>query len=389
MKKVALLGSTGSIGRSALEVLDCMSGDFEVYALSAREETELLCRQAVEHRPAIVCIGEKSLEPVLAESVPAGTKVVSGDEGLALIASLPEVDIVVNGLAGSVGFRPTLEAVRRGKRVALANKETLVSYGSILMPEAQAAKAEVIPVDSEHSAIHQAIGSHSREDVSRVILTASGGPFRNLDSLDSVTPDQALAHPTWEMGSKVTIDSATLMNKGLEMIEARWLFDIEPARIEVVIHPQSIVHSMVEFIDGSCIAQLATPDMKLPIQYALTYPRRGECLTKRLDLADVGRLDFSRPDFGRFPCLGLAYRAIEVGGTMPAVLSASDEVAVSAFLDGNLGFTEIPLVLEEVTRRHTPAAEPSLELLEKADAWSREETSRVVKLVDQGKLRRA
>jgi 1-deoxy-D-xylulose-5-phosphate reductoisomerase len=285
-----------------------------------------------------------------------------------------------------VGFKPTLAAVRKGKRVALANKEPLVSFGSVLMGEARAANAEIIPVDSEHSAIHQVIGSRSHDEISRVILTASGGPFRDVDSLETITPEQALAHPTWDMGRKVTVDSATLMNKGLEVIEARWLFDMEPEKIEVMIHPQSIVHSMVEFIDGSCIAQLATPDMKLPIQYALTYPRRMSCLTERLDLVRVGRLEFSRPDVGKFPCLQLAYSAIREGGTMPAVLSASDEVAVSAFLNRDLSFTQIPVVLKEVMDRHNPSPDPLLADLEEADSWSRRETTRVIDSVKNGQF---
>jgi len=389
MKKVSILGSTGSIGRSALEVLTSMHGEFEVYALSAREETELLGSQARAFNPAVVCIGDESLEPAVKKLVPAGTRVVSGEDGLLQAASSSEVDIVVNGLSGSVGFKPTLAAVREGKRVALANKETLVSFGSCIMAEARSSGAEIIPVDSEHSAIHQAIGGHLKEEISRVILTASGGPFRNIESLESITPEQALAHPTWSMGSKVTIDSATLMNKGLEVIEARWLFDVEPGRIEVVIHPQSIVHSIVEFIDGSCLAQLATPDMKLPIQYALTYPRRKPCLTEKLDFAEVGSLEFSSPDFEKFPCLRLAYDAIGVGGTMPAVLSGSDEVAVSAFLGGGLAFTQIPQVLEEVMNRHESTSDPSVEILQEADAWSRTETTGVLESIKKGDFPRS
>ena len=388
MKKITVLGSTGSIGRSTLEVLLSMGGEFEVYALTARGEVELLGRQARTFSPAVVCIGDESLEPAVKGVVPAGTRVVSGEDGLLLASVSPEVDVVVNGLSGSAGFRPTLAAVRKGKRVALANKETLVSFGSCVMAEARTSGAEIIPVDSEHSAIHQAIGDHLKDEISRIILTASGGPFWNADSLESITPEQALAHPTWNMGSKVTIDSATLMNKGLEVIEARWLFDLEPARIEVVIHPQSIVHSIVEFIDGSCLAQLATPDMRLPIQYALTYPRRRPCLTEKLDFARVGILEFSTPDLEKFPCLRLAYDAISAGGTMPAVLSGADEVAVAAFLSSDLAFTQIPRVLEEVMSRHAATSDPSLEVLEEADTWSRAETNRVIGSIKKGELPR-
>lgn len=378
MKRVAVLGSTGSIGRSALQVLENLAPEFVVFAISGKDELDLLSEQAGKHKPALVSIGDESLKGELARRVPGRTEVLSGGEALTEIASCSDVDIVVNGLVGSVGFRPTLAALRAGKRVALANKEPLVSYGSILTAEARRSGAEILPIDSEHSAIHQAMGKSPGDEVSRIILTASGGPFLNAASLDSITPKEALAHPTWEMGEKVTVDSATLMNKGLEVIEARWLFNIDPSKIEVVIHPQSIVHSIVEFVDGSCIAQLSTPDMKLPIQYAITYPRRMESLTNKLDLAEVAKLEFFRPDFSRFPCLDLAYDAIRKGGTMPAVLSASDEIAVAAFLKGEIGFTQIPQVLQEVLSNHTPKSDPTLEEAEAADHWAREEAARAV-----------
>lgn len=381
MKKVAVLGSTGSIGRSALQVLEKLAPEFVVYAISGKDELDLLSEQSRKHGPTLVAIGDESLKDGLAGRVPRKTEVLFGNEALTEIASCRDVDIVVNGLVGSVGFRPTLAALRAGKRVALANKEPLVSYGSILTAEARESGAEILPVDSEHSAIHQSLGESPRDEVSRIILTASGGPFLNAASLDSITPEEALAHPTWEMGEKVTIDSATLMNKGLEVIEARWLFDIDSSKIEVVIHPQSIVHSMVEFVDGSCIAQLSTPDMRLPIQYAITYPQRVQSLTKKLDLAEVGKLEFLKPDFSRFPCLNLAYEAIRKGGTMPAVLSASDEIAVSAFLGSEIGFTQIPQVLEKVVSNHTPKQNPTLEEAEAADHWAREEAARVVALL--------
>ncbi|TET45769.1 1-deoxy-D-xylulose-5-phosphate reductoisomerase [candidate division TA06 bacterium] len=378
MKRVAVLGSTGSIGRSALQVLENLAPEFVVFAISGKDELDLLSEQAGKHKPALVSIGDESLKGELARRVPGRTEVLSGGEALTEIASCSDVDIVVNGLVGSVGFRPTLAALRAGKRVALANKEPLVSYGSILTAEARRSGAEIIAIDSEHSAIHQAMGKSPGDEVSRIILTASGGPFLNAASLDSITPKEALAHPTWEMGEKVTVDSATLMNKGLEVIEARWLFNIDPSKIEVVIHPQSIVHSIVEFVDGSCIAQLSTPDMKLPIQYAITYPRRMESLTNKLDLAEVAKLEFFRPDFSRFPCLDLAYDAIRKGGTMPAVLSASDEIAVAAFLKGEIGFTQIPQVLQEVLSNHTSKSDPTLEEAEAADHWAREEAARAV-----------
>lgn len=381
MKKVAVLGSTGSIGRSALQVLENLAPEFDVFAISGKDELDLLSDQAKRYKPTLISIGDESLKGELAGRVPGKTKVLSGAESLTEIASCGDVDIVVNGLVGSIGFRSTLAALKAGKRVALANKEPLVSFGSILTAEARRSGAEILPIDSEHSAIHQALGISPGDEVSRIILTASGGPFLNAASLDSITPKEALAHPTWEMGEKVTIDSATLMNKGLEVIEARWLFDIDPSKIEVVIHPQSIVHSMVEFVDGSCIAQLSTPDMKLPIQYAITYPRRMESLTNKLNLAEVGKLEFLEPDFSRFPCLDLAYDAIREGGTMPAVLSASDEIAVSAFLNGEIGFTQIPEVLQEVLSKHTPKQDPTLEEAEAADHWAREEAARAVNQV--------
>jgi len=385
MKKVAVLGSTGSIGRSALQVLENLAPEFAVFAISGKDELDLLADQARRHKPTLVSIGDESLKGELAGRVSRETEVLSGNEALTEIASCGDVDVVVNGLVGSIGFRPTLAALRAGKRVALANKEPLVSYGSILTAEGRRSGAEILPIDSEHSAIHQAIGKSPRDEVSRIILTASGGPFLNAASLDSITPKEALAHPTWEMGDKVTIDSATLMNKGLEVIEARWLFGIDPSRIEVVIHPQSIVHSIVEFVDGSCIAQLSTPDMRLPIQYAITYPHRMQSLTKKLDLAEVGKLEFLEPDFRRFPCLDLAYGAMREGGTMPAVLSASDEIAVSAFLKGEISFTQIPQVLQEALSNHTPKPNPTLEEAEAADHWARKEAARVVALLKSGR----
>jgi 1-deoxy-D-xylulose-5-phosphate reductoisomerase len=300
--------------------------------------------------------------------------VVIGEEGLRTIASAPEVDTVVSAAVGAAGLVPTHAAVAAGKTVALANKEAMVLAGELLSFAASRSGARIIPVDSEHSALDQCLRSGQRAEVQRLILTASGGPFRETPAhrLEHVTPEEALNHPTWKMGKRITIDSATMMNKGLEVIEARWLFDIPPERIDIMVHPQSIVHSMVEFTDGSTIAQLGTADMRQPIQYALTWPDRLESCVPRLDWKDVGRLDFMAPDTEKFPCIGLAYRAIQLGGTAPSVVNAADEIAVAAFLAGQIPFTGIPRLIEEALEaRNSHSAADSVDAILEADSWAR------------------
>jgi 1-deoxy-D-xylulose-5-phosphate reductoisomerase len=370
MRRVVILGSTGSIGRNALDVLRRLRGSFSVCGLTAHRNVELLRQQAEEFAPRLVVCADQELAGQLKL---AGTKVAVGPQGLVQAATLPQADIVLNALVGAAGLTPTVEAIKAGKRLALANKESLVIGGELVMGMLAERGGQLIPVDSEHSAIFQCLQKQERGDVNRLILTASGGPFLKLspEELGSVSPGQALSHPTWEMGQKVTIDSATLMNKGLEVIEAHWLFGTPISKIEVLIHQQSIVHSLVEFSDNSILAQLSLPDMRLPIQYALTYPDREQSPQASLDLAQVGALTFQRPDREQFPCLQLAYDAAETGGTMPAVLNAANEVAVQAFLSGEMGFTEIPGLIRRTMERHHLVDHPDLAGILTADDWAR------------------
>jgi 1-deoxy-D-xylulose-5-phosphate reductoisomerase len=370
MPRVAILGSTGSIGTNALDVLRRLQDRFSVCALTAQRNVELLRQQAEEFEPQAVVIGDATLASELGS---LKANVLVGSEGLEQVATMPEADIVLNALVGAAGLVPTLRALEADKQVALANKESLVLGGELVMETARRCQGSIIPVDSEHSAIHQCLEGHRPESVQRIILTASGGPFVTFsaDKLRSVSPQQALSHPVWDMGRKVTIDSATLMNKGLEIIEAHWLFDIPLTRIDVLIHQQSIVHSLVEFSDNVMLAQLSVPDMRLPIQYALTYPQREQSLPASLDLAAVGALTFQRSDPVKFPCLQLARRAAELGGSMPAVLNAANEVAVPAFLKGQVRFTDIPEVIGETMGRHHLVPHPDLIRIQEADSWAR------------------
>jgi 1-deoxy-D-xylulose-5-phosphate reductoisomerase len=371
MRRIVILGSTGSIGSNALDVLRRLRGSFSVCGLTAHRNVELLRQQAVEFSPQVVACGDSDMADHI--ELP-GIRVVVGPPGLEEVAALPQADIVLNALVGAVGLTPTLRALQAGKRVALANKESLVMGGELVMGMVAEKGGQLLPVDSEHSAIFQCLQGQERGNVKRLILTASGGPFLNSSpaELTTVSPQQALSHPTWEMGRKVTIDSATLMNKGLEVIEAHWLFGVSTSRIEVLIHEQSIVHSLVEFCDHSVLAQLSLPDMRLPIQYALTYPQREASPQASLDLAQVGALTFQRPDGERFPCLQLAYDAVEAGGTMPAVLNAANEEAVQAFLTDKIGFTDIPAVIHQTMDRHRLVAHPDLAAILEADGWARE-----------------
>ena len=376
MKRVAILGSTGSIGTSALDVLRGLGPDFELVSLSANTRWALLAEQIAEFGPRRAAIASPGLLPRLSSRVGSNCVALSsGPEAVAALAADPETDVVVNAIVGASGLGPAFAAVEAGKTLALANKECMVMAGPLLNRAAAASRAQVVPVDSEHSAIFQALRAGRRAEVKAVWITASGGPFRTLplDELDAVSPEQALDHPNWDMGPKITIDSATMMNKALEVIEAKWLFGLEVEQIRVVVHPQSIVHSTVEFVDGSTIAQLGLPDMRVPIQYALTCPERRPSPVAAADLAAVGRLDFSEPDLERFPALALGFRAAQVGGTMGAVLNAANEVAVAAFLDGRLRFTDIARGVAAVMDRHDTIDDPSLEAIARSDRWARQE----------------
>ncbi len=380
-KNVAILGSTGSIGRNTLEVIEQCDGRFRAVGLSAHTRLAELVEQARRFRPRwIVATDEDEAARFDWSGLSGDTQLLVGEEGLRRVASSDEVDIVVAAIVGSAGLRSTWAAIEAGKTVALANKETLVVAGPLVMRRAAECGATILPVDSEHSAVFQALQAGRAEEVSRIILTASGGPFRNhsLAQLKHVTVDEALSHPTWDMGPKITIDSATMMNKALEIIEARWLFDVAPDRIVVVIHPQSIVHSMVEFNDGAVIAQLSPPDMRLPIQYALTYPERRKGPADKLDLTARMTLEFEPPDPERFPALDLGHEVARAGGTAGAVVNAANEAAVEGFLNGVLNFTEIVPACRSVLESHNFDPNPTLDELLKLDAWAREEISRWV-----------
>lgn len=372
--RIAILGSTGSIGTQTLDVVRRLHGRVEVIALAAHRNTDLLLQQAREFRPIHVCVADETTarQARIASNLPQGTALHTGRTGMVCVASLPEVDTVVVAVAGAIGIEPTHAAIQAGKRIALASKEVLVAAGQHTMDLARHHGVPVVPIDSEHSALFQCLQGARREDVDKLILTASGGPFRNasLDELRSVTPDQALSHPTWNMGGLVTINSATLMNKGLEIIEACRLFDVPPERVEVVVHPQSIVHSLVRFRDGSVLAQLGLPDMRLPIQYALLYPDRVDTNLPRLDLTTTAPLTFAPPDPERFPALSLARRALEAGGTMPAAMNAANEAAVDLFLKRRLPFLGIIELVATVMEEHVPETATFSNVL-KTDAWAR------------------
>jgi 1-deoxy-D-xylulose-5-phosphate reductoisomerase len=380
MRRLAILGSTGSIGVQALDVVARFPERFEVVALAAGRNVERLAEQVRAFHPRLVAVADAAAADRLRALLPAGTAVLAGDEGAVAAATHPDVDFVLAAISGGAGLRSTAAAVEAGKDVGLANKESLVLAGELIMRRAAARGGAILPVDSEHSAIHQSLLGHNREEVRRLLLTASGGPLRGVAAaaLPEVTPAQALKHPNWSMGDKITIDSATLMNKGLEVIEARWLFDVEPARIDIVVHPESIVHSMVEYIDGSVVAQLGISDMRGPISYAMGHPGRLPLDLPRLDLARLGQLSFEAPDPGRFPAYRLAYRALELGGTAPAVLSGADEAAVAAFLQRRCRFTDIARLCAEVLEAHTVDQLGSVEQALAASEWGRRDAERRV-----------
>jgi 1-deoxy-D-xylulose-5-phosphate reductoisomerase len=373
VKRLAILGSTGSIGQSALAVVDAHPDKLQVVSLAAGDNDARLAEQIEKYGPDVVAMASGDAVDRLRESGVRLPIVGAGAAGLIAVATHPDVDIVLCASSGTAGLEAVLAAIEAGKTIALANKEVLVMAGALVTAAARAHGVAILPVDSEHNAIHQCLhGRHSGE-IRRLILTASGGPFREYgrEALERVTPEAALRHPTWQMGRKITIDSATLMNKGLEVIEAHWLFGVTADQIEVVIHPQSVVHSMVELTDGSVIAQLGVTDMRLPIQYACSYPDRWSAPLPALDLARAGRLDFLEPSHDRFPCLGLAYRALRTGDSVPVVMNAANEVAVETFLDSKLGFTAIPRVIEKTIDAHRTVEVDTLKVVRSVDAWAR------------------
>lgn len=377
-KNIVILGSTGSIGENALRVVSALPSRLKVVGLASRTNTARLLAQAAEFKVRTLAVGDADAAAAMKGDLARGTRLLKGTEGVEELAASPKADMVLCALVGIAGLKPVLAALRQGTDVAIATKEVLVAAGQMVMDCAKRNKARLLPVDSEHSAIFQCLEGKPPASVRRLILTASGGPFAHRHDLDfdRVTAAQALKHPRWNMGRKVTVDSATLMNKGLEIMEAHWLFGIPYDRIEVVIHPESIVHSLVEFVDGSVLAQLSPPDMRFAIQHALTWPDRADGALPRLDLASLGALHFSAPDPLRFPCLGLARRAAITGGTMPCVLNAANEIAVEQFLEGAIPFSGIWHTVEAVMNHHTSIAKPELEQIHQADHWARQEARR-------------
>ena len=378
MKNLSILGSTGSIGVNALKVARANPERYRVLALSAGRNIDLLQDQIEAFKPKAVAVLNESLAVDLKKKLggDAGPEIFFGPEGFKGLATMDEVDTVISAVTGAAGLMPTYEGIKAGKNIALANKETMVMAGPLVMAEAEKQGVSISPIDSEHSAVLQSLQGHKREDLSRIILTASGGPFRDLplEKMAHVTAAQALKHPNWEMGPKITIDSATMMNKGLEIIEAKWLFDLQMEQIDVLIHPQSIVHSMVEYKDGSIISQMGIPDMMIPIAYALAYPRHIKTGLPPLELEKVGPLSFEKPDLMRFKCLALALKAAAAGGSMPAVLNGANEVAVDAFLKEKIGFLDIPKLIEQTMEAHTTHAIDRIESVMDADKWARERT---------------
>jgi 1-deoxy-D-xylulose-5-phosphate reductoisomerase len=372
-KRVVILGATGSIGESALKVARDIPERMEIAGLAAKSNAQKLADAANEVRPESVCLVDETQIDVLRSALDYEPRILSGESGLLEIACLTNADMVLVAIVGTGGLRPALAAIKAGKDLAVASKEILVMAGEIVMREAHDKSVHVLPVDSEHNAIFQCLEGKQPADVRRIILTASGGPFRETpqSDFDSITPEQALKHPTWNMGPKITVDSATLFNKGLEMIEAHWLFGVEMDRVEVVVHPQSIVHSMVEFTDGSTLAQLSYSNMCFPIQYAVTWPDRVPNSLPPLDFSKVSKLEFATPRYDDFPALNLARRAGEIGGTLPAVMNAANEIAVAAFLDRKVRFPEIWGIVEQVMNQHTPVAHADLDAILGADQWAR------------------
>jgi 1-deoxy-D-xylulose-5-phosphate reductoisomerase len=385
VKRIAILGSTGSIGRSALSVVDAHPARLQVVGLAAGQNADLFAAQLAKYRPAIAAMATGAAVDRLAAVGGAGVAVAgTGREGLVAVATHPAADVVLCATNGTEALEAVLAAIEHGKTIALANKEILVMAGGIVTDAARRHAVAILPVDSEHNAIHQCLHGRPASELRRLVLTASGGPFRGRTASDlaSVSAADALRHPTWQMGRKITIDSATLMNKGLEVIEAHWLFGVRPDQITVMIHPQSVVHSMVELVDGSVIAQLGVTDMRLPIQYAFSYPERWAAPCPQLDLLQAGRLEFAAPDTEAFPCLSLAYRALDADWSLPVVLNAANEVAVAQFLDGRIGFRSIPRVIESTMDAHRPPGEATLAAIRALDAWARQCAQRIASAVE-------
>jgi len=381
MKTIVILGSTGSIGTSTLDIVDRFPKEFRVAGLTAGSNDEKLEEQIRRFRPRIVALSDASAASRLRHRcAELPVEIVSGQEGLIQVACAPETELVISAIVGGAGLVPTLAAIRSGTQVALANKEPMVMAGKLMQDEARRHGVRIFPVDSEHSAIFQSLEGHRKEDVRRLILTASGGALWTLgrEGLQEVTPERALQHPNWKMGAKITIDSATLMNKGLEVVEARWLFDIPESQIEVMIHRESIIHSLVEYADRSMIAQLGLPDMRTPISYAMRYPARMTLDLPSLDLTEIGNLTFCKPDHDRFPCLGLGYESLRIGGTMPAAMNAANEIAVEAFLNGGIRFTDIAEIIHSTMDLHTTRDVETLEDALEADRWAREKAESLV-----------
>jgi 1-deoxy-D-xylulose-5-phosphate reductoisomerase len=384
-KKISIIGSTGSIGRQTLDIAKTFPDRIEVVGLAAGSNLDLLVEQIKEFKPRVVSIMDSrlvdKLSGILTElNLLNKIEVYSGGEGLIKVATMDEIDTVVTSVTGTVGLLPTVEAIKKGKNIALANKETLVAAGELVMELVREKGVKLLPVDSEHSAIFQCLAGEERRGVNKIILTASGGPFRGKDKefLEKVTIDMALKHPNWAMGKKITIDSATLMNKGLEVIEAKWLFDIDFDSIDVVVHPQSIIHSMVEYQDGAILAHLGVPDMRIPIQYALLYPERLDNQIPKLNLVEAGKLTFEAPNVEDFPSLKLAYDAGRIGGTMPAAMNAANERLVELYLQEAIGFLDIPKYIALVMEKHQVISKPSLEAIIEADGWARQEVDKLI-----------
>ena len=377
MKNVVILGSTGSIGKSTLDVIRNLKHKYKVVALSANSQWKLLSEQVNEFKPESVSLADESCVDSLRNSLPDNSiQILTGENSVRKMVSGENVDIVLSAIVGGAGLPAAIEVIKSRKTLALANKEALVMAGGLIMPLAKKYDVSIIPVDSEHSAVLQAFRAGRRDEVKKIIITASGGPFRNhpIEKLSEVTKEEALNHPTWSMGNKITIDSATMMNKALEVIEAKWLFDLDASQIEVVIHPESIIHSLVEFCDGSVIAQMGLPDMKVPIQFALTYPDRENGNVKSLDLAKLSTLNFQKPDMDKFPALRLGYEVVEKGGTMGATFNAANEVSVQEFLDNKIKFTDIANTVEHVMNEHNFISDPTLQDIMDADEYARKET---------------
>lgn len=380
MKKISLLGSTGSIGTNVLDVIERNPEKFQILGMSAGSNVDLFAKQIRKFKPRVVALFDTKKIPTLKEQIAdLDIEILSGEEGTIAVATLPEADVVVSGVMGSAGLLPAIHALKAGKNLALANKETLVIAGELVLREAKKTNSQIIPIDSEHSAIFQVLNGEKKERIKKIILTASGGPFRtfSLGQMETVTVKDALKHPNWDMGAKITIDSSTMMNKGLEYIEAKWLFGVNTP-VEIIVHAQSIIHSMIEFVDTSILAQLGIPDMRVPIAYALTYPDRFECDLPSLDLTTMGNLTFEAPDFERFPCLRLAIDAMEIGKTMPAVLNAANEIAVQAFLEELISYKDIAELIRMVMQNHNPSPLKELQDVLIADRWAREETTKLV-----------